>query len=120
MPKLTFSSSSGRDHLSLPAENILWIQAQQNYVEFCWQVGEEVHTTLLRTTFSMVLDKLPTNFLQIHRSVVVNLDQLAQMSRRHRGYQVKLGSSSLEMPVSLRYAPRLIEYLRNYRPHLRP
>ncbi|MEL6535377.1 MAG: LytTR family DNA-binding domain-containing protein [Bacteroidota bacterium] len=118
--KLTFSSTSGRDHLSLPMEKILWIQAQQNYVEFCWQDGEQVHTTLLRTTFSVVLAQLPVNFLQVHRSVVINLNQLNHLSRRHRGLQVKLGASPLELPVSLRYMPQLIEYLRNHQPHLRP
>jgi len=118
--RLVFSSNSGRDYLSLPARSLLWVQAQKNYVEFCWQDEHEVYTTQLRITFKAVQAQLPDSFIQTHRSFMIQPHHIEQFSARHVGYTVKLGRSTYPVPVSRNHGHAVINYLRNNLPHLRP
>lgn len=66
----------------LPAEDIEWIQAAGVYVNIYVQ-GQEY---LFRSTLSAVLERLdPTKFARIHRSTIVKLDAISQLSKRSHG-----------------------------------
>lgn len=117
---LVFTSTSGRDYLSLPLHSILWIQAKKNYIEFCWQDEEEVYTTLLRSTLKEVKAQLPDAFLQTHRSFIIQPKLISSCTARHVGYALQMGRSPYPIPVSRNHQLPVIQYIRHHLPHLRP
>jgi len=118
--RVAFASANGKDHLILSLQNLLWIQAQENYVQFCWEEGEQVYTTLLRNTLTSVYQQLPDCFIQTHRSYVVNLKQLRSLRKRGAGFLASLGDSPKTVPVSRLHAKQVVESVRYEKPHLRP
>jgi two-component system LytT family response regulator len=73
-------------------ENVLWISAARDYVELHTRGG----THLLRETMRSLQQKLdPARFVRIHRSRIVRLDQIVELSGRENGeYAVKLRDGS--------------------------
>jgi len=70
-----------------PREHIDWVQAAGNYVE----VHFAGRTTMLRMTLGQALLALGRdNFVQIHRSVLVNRGQIQTIDRRLRTWRVVL------------------------------
>jgi DNA-binding LytR/AlgR family response regulator len=101
---------SGRAHLQwirasvgttvrlIPIEQVVYLRADEKYTLVAWEGGE----ALIRKTIRELIDELdPQKFAQIHRSVIVNLHQVAQV---HRGInetaEVQLKGRSEVLPVS--------------------
>src|ERR1051326_5661736 len=60
----------------LKVEDIDWIEASDNYV--CLHCGRETH--VVRETMSELEARLdPSKFLRVHRSAIVNLDQIREL-----------------------------------------
>jgi two-component system LytT family response regulator len=74
LTRLVFKS--GGRILFLPVAELLWIQAEENYVRLC--TGAETH--LLRHTLAHLEEKLdPKMFLRVHRSFIVNLQHVKEV-----------------------------------------
>ena len=78
--------------LVIKTREIDWISSAGNYVEL--HVGPAQH--LLRDSLTALKNKLPKNlFLQISRSILVNLDKIQEIRpRAHGDYQVILRDST--------------------------
>jgi two-component system, LytTR family, response regulator len=77
---------SGRVIL-LKVDDVDWIEAADNYV--CLHRGTETH--VLRETMNAVEARLPSQFVRIHRSAIVNIDRIKELQPWFRGdYQVIL------------------------------
>lgn len=102
---------SGHSLLRLDEPGVLMIQSAGNYL--C------IHTTdgnhVVRDTLKAILPRLPKCFVQIHRSTLVNLHHLKQLSLQHGVYLLELSDHSL-VPVSRRYRSGLQSFLRDYLP----
>ena len=81
---------SGTRTLFVPASDIEWIQAAENYVEL--HCGVSCH--LLQTTMNTIAASLdPEMFLRIHRSLIVNVGRIKELQPAgHGGYVVVLRS----------------------------
>jgi two-component system LytT family response regulator len=92
----------------LKTEDIDWIEACGNYVTL--HVGAETH--LLRETLSHLENRLdPGRFLRIHRSRLVNLDCIKELTPLFNGdYTVALQSGD-ELTLSRTYRDRLQELI---------
>jgi two-component system LytT family response regulator len=88
----------------LRLEEILWIEAQGNYVEIHTASGSH----LLRETMASIEKRLaPDRFLRIHRSTIVNADHIRELQRWFRGdYKVVLNDGS-ELRLSQNYRQSL-------------
>jgi two-component system LytT family response regulator len=92
----------------LKTEDVDWIEACGNYVTL--HVGAETH--LLRETLSHLENRLdPGRFLRIHRSWLVNLDCIKELTPLFNGdYTVVLRSGD-ELTLSRTYRDRLQELI---------
>jgi two-component system LytT family response regulator len=92
----------------LKTGEIDWIEAAGNYLRL--HVGGEVH--LLRETMSNLESRLNSGkFLRIHRSTMVNLDRIKELSPLFHGdYRVLLHDGT-ELTLSRSYRPKLQELL---------
>lgn len=65
----------------IPLEHVLWIKAAGNYV-IVHTAKEEIKT---RRTLSTILDHLNNDFIQIHRSLVVNQEAVSELRHWRNG-----------------------------------
>ena len=71
-------ASVGSSVRLIPVEQVAYLRADEKYTLVVWEGGE----ALIRKTIRELADELdPERFAQVHRSVIVNLHQVAQVNR---------------------------------------
>ena len=95
-------ASSGETVRQIPVDEVLYFQAQDKYVSVYTSTGE----SLIRTPLSDLQAELdPSEFWQIHRSTIVNVNRIASTTRDVMGKTLlKLKDSKTELQVSRAYA----------------
>jgi DNA-binding LytR/AlgR family response regulator len=85
----------------IPVEQVVFLRSDEKYTLVVWDGGE----ALIRKTIRELADELdPERFAQIHRSVIVNLARIAQVSRGvNETADVHLNGRSDVLPVSRSY-----------------
>jgi DNA-binding LytR/AlgR family response regulator len=91
-------ASVGTSVRLIPVEQVAYLRADEKYTLVVWEGGE----ALIRKTIRELADELdPERFAQIHRSVVVNLHQVAQVNRGlNETAEVQLKGRKDVLPVS--------------------
>jgi two-component system LytT family response regulator len=85
------------------AEEIEWIEAKKNYVRV--HVGDKSHDQ--RKTLSAIERELdPAMFVRIHRSVIVNIDEIQELRPWPTGEYVVLMRNGKELTLSRGYRAR--------------
>ncbi len=94
----------GRTRRSLKVQSVDWIEAESNYARL--HVGEESYLT--RTSLTTLEQKLDSRlFVRIHRSAIVNVDQIERLEGiGHGDLELEL-SGGHRLQVSRRYRQRL-------------
>ena len=93
-PNHIFISIDRQQHKILLNE-ILYIEAKGDYLRF---VLEDDKPLLSKMTLKSILDQLPENFTQIHRSFIVNQDKISAFQKD----KVKIGEEWLTISRSFR------------------
>jgi DNA-binding LytR/AlgR family response regulator len=85
----------------IPVEQIVFLRSDEKYTLVVWEGGE----ALIRTPIRELAEELdPGTFAQIHRSVIVNLRQVAQVDRGFNDTaEVRLKNRREVLPVSRSY-----------------
>jgi DNA-binding LytR/AlgR family response regulator len=85
----------------IPVDQVIYLRSDEKYTLVAWEGGE----ALIRKTIRELADELdPECFVQIHRSVIVNLRQVAQVARGpNETAEVQLKNRSELLPVSRSY-----------------
>lgn len=91
-------ASVGASVRLIPVEQVAYLRADEKYTLVVWEGGE----ALIRKSIRELVDELdPGRFVQVHRSVIVNLHHVAQV---HRGLnetaEVELKGRKELLPVS--------------------
>jgi DNA-binding LytR/AlgR family response regulator len=91
-------ASVGSSLRLIPVEQLIYLRADEKYTLVVWDGGE----ALIRKTIRELADELdPDRFAQVHRSVIVNLHQVAQVQRGiNETAEVHLRGRSDVLPVS--------------------
>ena len=85
----------------IPVEQIAYLRSDEKYTLVVWEGGE----ALIRKTIRELADELdPQRFVQIHRSVIVALSHVAQVTRGlNETAEVQLKGRPESLPVSRSY-----------------
>ena len=85
----------------IPFEQVVYLKSDEKYTLVVWEGGE----ALIRKTIRELADELdPDRFVQVHRSVIVNLHQVAQVVRGlNETADVHLKGRTEVLPVSRSY-----------------
>jgi DNA-binding LytR/AlgR family response regulator len=91
-------ASVGSSVRLIPVEQVAYLRADEKYTLVVWEGGE----ALIRKTIRELADELdPDRFAQVHRSVIVNLHQVAQVSRGpNETAEIQLKGRKELLPVS--------------------
>jgi DNA-binding LytR/AlgR family response regulator len=94
-------ASVGNSVRLIPVEQVHYLKSDEKYALVVWEGGE----ALIRRSIRELIDELdPQRFAQVHRSVIVNLHQVAQVIRgANETAEVQLKGRSELLPVSRSY-----------------
>lgn len=94
-------ASVGASVRLIPVEQVAYLKADEKYTLVVWEGGE----ALIRKTIRELADELdPSCFVQTHRSVIVNLHQVIQVTRGpNETAEVQLKGRTELLPVSRSY-----------------
>ena len=94
-------ASVGNSVRLIPVEQVAYLRSDEKYTLVVWEGGE----ALIRRTIRELADELdPECFVQVHRSVIVNLHQVAQVVRGpNETAEVHIKGRSELLPVSRSY-----------------
>lgn len=99
---------SARGTTLLPTEEIDWIGAAGHYLEL--HAGREIH--LIREKISLIEEKLdPEIFIRIHRSTIVNVEQIKSLHPLFNGDQLIILKNGQELNLSRTYYDNLVKNL---------
>ena len=104
---------SSTEVLNLTAEAMLYIEAMQNYISICYREGDMINTNLVRNTMTKTELKFHgSSVIKCHRSFLVNVDAVTQVSGNAQGLKLRLGAGvDKEIPVSRAYISTLKEFM---------
>lgn len=99
--------------LSLPINDLLYIEAQKNNVAVCYIRDGKLERSEIQSTLSGVLEDLAEygNIFQCHRSFVVNLNNISSAKGNSNGYTLELGGGLATVPVSRSFVPKLKSFI---------
>jgi DNA-binding LytR/AlgR family response regulator len=94
-------ASVGSSVRLIPVDQVAYLRSDEKYTLVVWDGGE----ALIRKTIRELADELdPARFAQVHRSVIVNLHQVAQVNRGpNETADVLLKGRQETLPVSRSY-----------------
>jgi len=101
-PRLRWIRASVGAHVKLiPVDQVAYLRSDEKYTLVAWSGGE----ALIRKPIRELLDELdPEQFVQVHRSVIVNLRMVAQVTRGpNETAELQLRERSETLPVSRSY-----------------
>ncbi len=118
-PKLTLTekfinleSNNRKSLLSVTTDDLLFIEAQDNYVSIHFMDRGSVKRKLLRATMKDIEANLKLQFIKrCHRSFIVNINMVERVVRDGHQMKLYLAHLSLPVPVSRSYVPSISEFL---------
>lgn len=100
-PERLLIKKLGREFL-IPTNEIEWVEASGNYANL--HINNSIYP--MRITMEKLEKLLPSNFVRIHRSTIVNLEQIQEIQALDTGdYEVTL-HNHLKLTLSRRYRER--------------
>jgi len=103
--KIVLIAENLKDQVKLEVNNILYIEAEGNYISVVWIEENKVRKNLLRSTLKRI--KLKTNsspyLFQCHRAFIVNIKKITGIKGNAQGYKLNLQSCDFVVPVSRNY-----------------
>lgn len=113
-PDKTFvlTSDNQKELIQLQTDNLLYLSSADNYVEVTYLAGSDVKKKLLRGTLKSFENQLNySSIIRCHRSFIVNLSQVINVSGNAQGYNLQLRGCDCKIPVSRSYADEVIAQL---------
>ncbi|WP_185960758.1 LytR/AlgR family response regulator transcription factor [Aliidiomarina halalkaliphila] len=93
------------DIVRLP--EVVCIRAAGNYIDFQLVNGHSMH----RATLSNVLKQLPSSFVQVHRSYVINIAHLRRLQSELGRYSECVLTGNKIIPLGKQYRKALLQLL---------
>ncbi len=106
-----FYDEKGKLKLSVINEDILYIEASDNYVSVYYLMNNKVSKYMIRNTLKQLEIKLSKiGFIRCHRSYLVNFNKVKVLKREKEGLFLVLNiEGELVLPVSKTYVSPIIE-----------
>lgn len=112
--QLVLVSENDNEKLQLTPDELLYITSADNYVAVNYRINDSIKKTLLRGTLKKIDQQLHhPNILRCHRSYIVNLKQLVNITGNARGYILTLRGTDSKIPVSKTYAEEVMQQVEN-------
>lgn len=100
-PTAVVTLGTGESALKVESASIMLVGAEENYCQVVCLKGASVSSTLVRSTLRLVEQTLPREqFIRVHRSYLVNIDQVDGVRRQGRRFMIAVRDWQDPVPVS--------------------
>ena len=113
---IPFYDEKGTLRFSILLEDILYLEAADNYVTIYYIDNDKITKYLIRNTIKNLEQRLqPRNIMRCHRSYMVNFEKVKIMRKEKGGLFLELDTDyKFSLPVSRTYVARVIEAFSEY------
>lgn len=95
------TGNNKKEEVSLLKEELLFLQASDNYVAIHLNKSVKVQKHMIRATLSQLNDQInDPDILSVHRSFIVNLSNVQNLSGKSPNYVLSFEDSEEQVPVS--------------------
>jgi DNA-binding LytR/AlgR family response regulator len=102
--------------LKFAMQDLLYIEANDNYSTFHWKNGGQVEKKMLRINLKNVEKQLNNSFaIRCHRSYIVNINAIDTVSGNTNGYKLSMMRGGLSIPLSRSKGKEVTEKIRQLR-----
>jgi len=99
-----FTAENGLDKINLHLEDLVYIEAEDNYCGVNHYQDGILEKRLLRNTLTHLQNQLHEHALvRCHRSFMINLNQVKKVIGNAQGYRFCIRASTLQVPVGRKY-----------------
>jgi len=104
---VAINDENGKVVVSMALRNILYFKSEDNYVLLYYKSNNETKKELIRNNLKKLEQDLNLpNFVRIHRSYMINTQNMITVLRTSQGYRVKMDSGADQLlTVSSTYQP---------------
>lgn len=90
------------EKLELLYDNLLAVQALDNYVNVFWEANDQLQNTLLRNTLTNIAEQVSdaAHMYRTHRSWLVNVQRVARVDGNAQGLKLSVELMDQQVPVS--------------------
>ncbi len=99
------------ESLLLSEQQFIYAKAEKNYVEIFWHDGNKITTSVLRMSFTSLIQqfmKIELTMIHCHRSYLVNLQKISKIIGNSRGYSLEVNNGEFLIPVSRSKAKQVL------------
>jgi hypothetical protein len=113
---IPFFDDKGILKFSIKRENLLYLEAAENYVSICYLNKGKVSKYLLRDTLKKIEENFSgTEIIRCHRSYMVNFDNVKVIKKDKDGLKLEFDNPSLiDIPVSKTYVNTVMQTFSKY------
>lgn len=106
-----FNDENGKPRLTIKSGNILYLGANDNYVNIYYMDNDKVGYTMLRNNLKTLEKQLDAyGIVRCHRSYMVNLHRVTIISREKDGMYTTLDSNAVSrIPISKSYSEEVMK-----------
>jgi hypothetical protein len=102
-----------KDTITLNINDLQYIESADNYANIVFFEQNKLQKELLRGALKRFEQQISQPFvLRCHRSFIVNLNQVSNISGNAQGYRITLKNSDTIVPVARNYGPIILEKLK--------
>jgi DNA-binding LytR/AlgR family response regulator len=109
----TLLSDSQNKELSLDIQELLLVEAQDNYCKIYYLENNEVKKAMFRLSLKKMHDQLAhmDNIIRCHRSYIINKSKVDKVSGRSQNYKLSIQGIDKSIPISRSFD---IESIKNH------
>lgn len=100
--KISITAETGKDNFTLNINDLYFVKSAGNYVEIYYSENSAIKNKLIRTSLKRVEELLSGYqfIFKCHRTYIVNLDKVKNISGNSQGYLLNLEDSGYSVPVA--------------------
>ncbi len=113
--KINITAETGKDNFTFNISDLYFIKSAGNYVEIFYSENSAIKSKLIRTSLKK-LEELLSGYqfiFKCHRTYIVNLDKVKNISGNSQGYLLNFENSGYSVPVARSLNKELKKHLHN-------
>lgn len=107
-----FVSDNGKEKVEVTPENLLFVESADNYSTFHVLENGMVRKKIIRGSLTRMEEQVNDRLIfRCHRTFIVNLGKVKNVTGNSQGYRIELNGSDTEIPVSRNFGKELLARL---------
>jgi len=114
-PEIVLIAENDKDQVKCNSDDLLFIEANDNYSAVCYLVNGQMKKVLLRGSLKRMEDQLAGRdmIIRCHKSYIVNIRNIRKVAGNAQGYKLQFSQTDIEIPVSRNFPKSIMEKIRN-------